>query len=75
LDDGVVTLSKSLTIAGWIVIAVAIVATWIGARLSRGRFPTGVALLRSAATHVTVRIVAFAGWAWIGWHFFVRTTR
>jgi len=65
----------SLTIAGWIVIAVAIAATWIGARLSRGRFPTGVGLLRTATTHVAVRIVAFAGWAWIGWHFFVRTSR
>jgi hypothetical protein len=75
LDDGVVTLSKSATIAGWIVIAVAIAATWIGARGSRGRFPTGLGLLRAATAHVTVRIVAFAAWAWIGWHFFVRTTR
>jgi len=75
MEDRFVTLSKSVTLAGWIVIVVAIVATWIGARLSRGRFPTGVGFLRTATNHVTARIVAYALWAWVGWHFFVRTTR
>ncbi|MGO9875941.1 MAG: DUF6186 family protein [Acidimicrobiia bacterium] len=69
------TFSRSLTITGWIVIAVAIASAWIGALVSRGRFPTGVALLRTATRRVLGRIIALAGWAWIGWHFFVRTTR
>jgi hypothetical protein len=75
LDDGFVTFSRSSTIAGWIVIVVAIGAAWIGARVSRGRFPTGLGLLRSATRHATVRVVVLAGWAWVGLHFFVRTTR
>ena len=69
------TVSRSLTIAGWIVIAVAIAAAWIGAVVSRGRFPPAVALLRTAMHSVVVRVIALAGWAWIGWHFFVRTSR
>ena len=69
------TLSRSLTIAGWIVIAVAIGAAWAGALVSRGRFPSAVALLRTATRRVAVRVIALAGWAWVGWHFFVRTSR
>jgi hypothetical protein len=70
-----VTVSRSLTIAGWIVIAVAITAAWISAVVSRGRFPTAIALLRTATQNVVVRGIALAGWAWVGWHFFVRTSR
>ena len=75
LDAGVVNLSRSLTIAGWIVIAVAFVAASTGAALSRGRFPTLIAMLRAARRNVVVRGIALAGWAWVGWHFFVRTSR
>ncbi len=69
------TISRSLTIAGWIVIAVAFAAAWIGALISRGRFPTAVALLHTAMHNILVRVIALAGWAWVGWHFFVRTSR
>jgi hypothetical protein len=69
------TVSRSLTIAGWIVIAVAIAAAWIGAVTSHGRFPSAIALLRLAVRHVVVRVIALAVWAWVGWHFFVRTSR
>ena len=69
------TISRSLTIAGWIVIAVAIAAACIGALVSRGRFPSAVALLRMAVRNVVVRVFALAVWAWVGWHFFVRTSR
>ena len=69
------TISRSFTIAGWIVIAVAIGAASIGALVSRGRFPNAVALLRTAVHNVVVRVIALAGWAWVGWHFFVRTSR
>ena len=69
------TVSRSLTIAGWIVIAVGVSAACVGALISRGRFPTPVALLRTAMHNVVVRCIALAGWAWVGWHFFVRTSR
>jgi len=70
-----VTVSRSLTIAGWIVIAVALAAAWLSAVLSHGRFPSAIALLRAAMRNVVVRAIALAGWAWVGWHFFVRTSR
>jgi hypothetical protein len=75
MGAGNVTVSRSLTIAGWIVIAVAIAAAWAGAVMSRGRFPSAVALLRLAVRNVVVRVIALAVWAWVGWHFFVRTSR
>jgi Family of unknown function (DUF6186) len=70
-----VTISRSLTIAGWVVIAVAIATAWIASLVSRGQFPSLVALFRLATRNVAVRVVALAGWAWLGWHFFVRTSR
>ncbi|HEV7524062.1 MAG TPA: DUF6186 family protein [Acidimicrobiia bacterium] len=69
------TLSHPVTVAGWIVIAVIIATATIGALVSRGRYPTPVALLRSAIRSLTVRVVLLAGWAWVGWHFFVHTSR
>jgi hypothetical protein len=70
-----VTFSRSVTLAGWIVIAVAFSAAWIGAVLSRGRFPNAISVLRTAMRNVVVRAIALAVWAWVGWHFFVRTSR
>jgi hypothetical protein len=70
-----VTFSHSVTIAGWVVIGVAFAAAWISVVVSRGRFPSGVALMHVAMRHIVVRIFALAAWAWIGWHFFVRTSR
>ena len=67
--------SRPVTIAGWVVIGVAFAAAYIAARTSRGRFPTGVAVLHTAMSHVAVRVFALAAWAWVGWHFFVRTSR
>ena len=69
------SISRGVTIAGWIVIGAVFAVAWLGARISHGRFPTGVAIVHSAMRHGAVRIVALACWAWIGWHFFVRTSR
>ena len=69
------TISRNVTVAGWIVLGTVITAATVGALASRGGFPTLAALLRSARRNVLVRIVLLAGWAWIGWHFFVRTSR
>jgi hypothetical protein len=70
-----VTFSRSVTIAGWIVIAVGFAAAWIAAFASHGRFPTATALLRMATHRVVVRVLLLAGWVWVGWHFFVHTSR
>ena len=75
LDTGVVTVSRSLTIAGWVLIAVGFTAASLGAVLSRGRFPPLLAMVRVAMRNVVIRVIALAGWAWAGWHFFVRTSR
>jgi hypothetical protein len=70
-----VTFSHSTTIAGWIVIGVAVAAAWITALVSHGRFPTAAVLLRAASRHIVVRVLLLAGWAWVGRHFFVHTSR
>jgi hypothetical protein len=70
-----VTLSHSVTIAGWIVISVAIVVALLAALVSRGDFPTTAVLVRTAVRNVVVRVILLAGWAWVGWHFFVHTSR
>ena len=75
LDAGIVTFSRSVTIAGWVVISVAIATAWIAAIVSHGRFPTAAALVREATRNVVIRVLVLAGWAWVGWHFFVRTSR
>jgi len=69
------TISRSLTIAGWVVIGAAFAMACVASLVSRGRFPSAVALLRAAARNVAVRVILLAGWVWIGWHFFVRTSR
>ena len=67
--------SRPVTIAGWVMLVLGFATAYIAARTSRGRFPTGVAILHTAMSHVAVRIFALAVWAWVGWHFFVRTSR
>jgi len=67
--------SRSVTIAGWIVIGISIATATIAAFVSRARFPSAVVVLRAATRHVVGRMIALAAWTWIGWHFFVRTSR
>jgi hypothetical protein len=69
------TFSHTVTVAGWIVIAVVMAAAIVAALVSRGRFPTPIALIRAATRHVAVRILLLASWAWVGWHFFDHTSR
>jgi hypothetical protein len=67
--------SRPVTITVWVLIAVALATAWVVSARSEGRFPSGVALLRMANRRIVVRIVVLAAWLWVGWHFFVRTTR
>ena len=69
------TFSRPVTLAGWILIAVGFSAALIVSLVSQGRFPSAIAVMRAAMRNVVVRVIALAGWAWVGWHFFVRTSR
>ena len=69
------SISRPWTIAGWVVIAIAIATARVASLVSRGEFPGLVGLLRVATRRVVVRVIALASWAWVGWHFFVRTSR
>jgi Family of unknown function (DUF6186) len=69
------TFSQAQTVAGWVVIGLAIGAATAVARATRGRFPSAVAVVRAATRGITGRVIGLAAWAWVGWHFFVRTTR
>jgi len=71
----VLAIGRAATLAGWGVIAVALCGTIAVARLSHGRFPGGVALLRAGMRNRVARVLVLAGWVWVGWHFFVRTSR
>jgi hypothetical protein len=75
VEVGVVTFSRSVTLTVWVMIAVGFVAAWIVSATSDGRFSSGLALLRMANRRIVVHIFVLAAWLWVGWHFFVRTTR
>ena len=68
-------IGRTQTLAGWWVIAAATAMLVVAALVTRRRIPGGVALLRVAMQHRALRLVALAGWLWLGWHVFVRTTR
>jgi hypothetical protein len=70
-----VTLTHATTVAGWIVIVIAIAAACTGVVVSHGRFPAAATLVRLATRRVVVRVILLTGWAWVGWHFFVHTSR
>jgi hypothetical protein len=67
--------SHAVTVAGWIVLACAIV-TACGLSIGpRRRVPTFAMVMRSLARFSVARVVLLLVWIWVGWHFFVRTTR
>lgn len=71
-------MSRSLTLAGWVVLAVAAVALQLlavgaGARRGRGAVPFGRAV-DAAVARPAGRLLVLAGWLWLGWHVFVRSS-
>jgi hypothetical protein len=60
----VLAIGRVTTLAGWGVIAVALCGTIAVARLSHGRFPGGVALLRAGMRNRVARVLVLAGWVW-----------
>jgi hypothetical protein len=71
----IVGIGRVETLVGWGVIAAAFGTVIAVAWLSHGRFPGGVALLRAGMRNRFARVLVLAGWLWLGWHFFVRTSR
>jgi hypothetical protein len=64
--------ARWVNLAGWIVLAGAVVALELRARLRRGRFATLGDTLSVVLRMPPVRGLALAGWLWLGWHLFVR---
>ncbi len=71
----ILAIGKVATQVGRGVIVAALVAVVVVAGLSRGRFSGGVARLRAGMRNRLARFLVLAGWVWLGWHFFVRTSR
>jgi Family of unknown function (DUF6186) len=63
-------MTKVLTLAGYVIIAVAIIAAETRAR-RLGTATFGHALAMIMRTRIG-RVVILAGWLWLGWHLFVR---
>jgi hypothetical protein len=66
--------SRVITYLVWALLATAIVATQAFAVTTR-RIPTLGELIRTGVQRRAVRVIALAAWLWLGWHFFVRSTR
>ncbi len=66
--------SRTLTFVGWGVVAAALVLVQVLA--ARGaRVATLRVLLRSVTRARAGQVLALAGWLWVGWHVFVRSSR
>jgi len=66
--------SRAATFVVWGVLAAVLVATQVFAGATR-RIPTVGAWIRALVRHPAVRVGVLAGWLWLGWHFFVRSSR
>jgi hypothetical protein len=64
--------ARVVTIAGWVVLATAVVVLELRARLGSRRLATLGAVITIAFRTPLVRFLALAGWVWLGWHLFVR---
>jgi hypothetical protein len=64
--------ARTLTYAGWMVLAAAAVALELRARLRTGRLASLGDALALAIRVRFVRLAVLAAWAWVGWHLFAR---
>lgn len=67
-------MTRTVTLAGYLVLAAASVAVEIAARWPgrTGGVATLSSLLAAALRRPVVRALAMAAWLWLGWHLFVR---
>jgi hypothetical protein len=64
--------SRSVTVAGYLVVLSAAVTLQVASRRERSGVPSLPAVLATAMRSRTGRVAVVAGWAWLGLHFFAR---
>lgn len=64
--------SYAVGITGYAVLLVSLAALTIASRLPRSTIPTIGRMLASVRTTRLGRVLLVLGWAWVGWHLFVR---
>ncbi len=61
-----------ITLAGWSVLAAAIVATELAAHTVMRRLQGFESIMAFLARSRPTRVALLLGWGWLGWHLFVR---
>ena len=64
---------KGVVLAGWVVLGLAMLVAEVVGLLSGGRFPTLGDVLSFLMRSRVGRWFVLIGWAWLGWHLFVRS--
>jgi len=64
--------SRWVTFAGWLLLLATVVALELRARARPSRYATLGETVSVVFRNPLVRGLALAGWAWLGWHLFVR---
>jgi hypothetical protein len=64
--------ARAVTLAGWVVLAVAATAVELRARARPSRLVTLGTAVALALRIRFVRFATLAAWLWLGWHLFVR---
>jgi hypothetical protein len=65
-------MARALTIAGYLVVAVAAVGLDLAARRAGSGLATIGEVFSKLSTRRAGRVAVMFGWWWLGWHFFVR---
>lgn len=66
-------MSRTTTLAGYAVIAAGLVALQVVSLLT-GRVPSIGRMAAMVARRPAGRMLLLAGWLWVGWHLFVRSS-
>lgn len=66
--------SRVATLIGWYALATAVIATQLLAVAAR-RTPSLGRIVRALTARPVVRALVLLVWLWVGWHFFVRSSR
>jgi hypothetical protein len=64
--------TRALTIAGYLVAALAAIVLDLAARLPNSRLATIGDVFSKLSSRRVGRVTVMLGWWWVGWHFFVR---
>jgi hypothetical protein len=59
---------------GWAVVAAGFALVELGAVVT-GRWAMVADVVRALTRRRTLQLACLAGWLWLGWHFFVRSSR